>query len=344
MQFKNKLINVVGRIIAICMGMATLSSCDSMIYDDEGDCDPHYKVRFTYDMNMKFSDAFPAEVNAVTLFILDENGNVIWQKSESGEAVKANGYLMDVDVQPGNYTLLAWCGEGAGSHFDIPLDATKHTSLTATLQRERHTDGFGKSSQLLKNLYHGKLVAQEFPATQGVHTFTVNLTKDTNEVNIVLQHLSGEPVDKDDYIFTITDYNGMLDWDNSIMPDEKITYFAHYKEMGSAGLDVPEVNPESRYVSAMSACVAGLSVSRLVKGNDCRVNVHHKSGRLVLSIPLIDYALLVKGSVGRPLDDQEFLDRQDKYDLVFFLDEGGRWMNSYIYINSWKIVVQDNEL
>ena len=40
MQFKNKLINVVGRIIAICMGMATLSSCDSMIYDDEGDCDP----------------------------------------------------------------------------------------------------------------------------------------------------------------------------------------------------------------------------------------------------------------------------------------------------------------
>ena len=54
----------------------------------------------------------------------------------------------------------------------------------------------------------------------------------------------------------------------------------------------------------MSACVAGLSVSRLVKGNDCRVNVHHKSGRLVLSIPLIDYALLVKGSVGRPLDDQ----------------------------------------
>ena len=111
------------------------------------------------------------------------------------------------------------------------------------LQRERHTDGFGKSSQLLKNLYHGKLAAQEFPATQGVHTFTVNLTKDTNEVNIVLQHLSGEPVDKDDYIFTITDYNGMLDWDNSIMPDEKITYFAHYKEMGSAGLDVPEVKP-----------------------------------------------------------------------------------------------------
>ena len=64
----------------------------------------------------------------------------------------------------------------------------------------------------------------------------------------------------------------------------------------------------------------------------------------MLSIPLIDYALLVKGSVGRPLDDQEFLDRQDKYDLVFFLDEGGRWMNSYIYINSWKIVVQHGGL
>ena len=29
---------------------------------------------------------------------------------------------------------------------------------------------------------------------------------------------------------------------------------------------------------------------------------------------------------------------------MFFLDEGGRWMNSYIYINSWKIVVQHGGL
>jgi len=44
------------------------------------------------------------------------------------------------------------------------------------------------------------------------------------------------------------------------------------------------------------------------------------------------------------MDDQEYLDRQDKYDLVFFLDQGDRWMNAYIYINSWKLVLQNIEL
>lgn len=344
MRFHNKMTSIVSRIAAICLGLIAFCSCDSIIYDDEGDCDPHYKVKFRYDMNMKFSDAFPAEVNAVTLYIIDESGNVVWHKSESGEAVKADGYLMDVDIAPGTYTLLAWCGEGAGTHFEIPSDATDHTALKARLQRERHTDGEGKSSILLNRLYHGTLKAQVFPNEQGVHIFTVNLIKDTNEVNIVLQHLSGEPVNKDDFTFTITDYNGYLDHDNNILPDEKITYFAHYKAMGTAGIHVPEVEQNSRYVSSMSACIAELSISRLVKGQDCRVTVYNKAGNIVLSIPLIDYALLVKGSVGRPLDDQEFLDRQDKYDLVFFLDEGDRWMNSYIYINSWKVVLQNSEL
>mgnify|MGYP002576656751 FL=1 len=64
-------------------------------------------------------------------------------------------------------------------------------------------------------------------------------------------------------------------------------------------------------------------------------------GETVFSIPLIDYALLVKGEYNRRMDDQEYLDRQDEYNMVFFLDEGDRWMDAYIYINSWKVVLQE---
>ena len=67
-------------------------------------------------------------------------------------------------------------------------------------------------------------------------------------------------------------------------------------------------------------------------------------GRKVFSIPLIDYALLVKGYYNRSMDDQEYLDRQDEYNMTFFLDEDDRWVNSFIYINSWKVVLQDSDL
>ena len=42
------------------------------------------------------------------------------------------------------------------------------------------------------------------------------------------------------------------------------------------------------------------------------------------------------------MDDQEYLDRQDEYNLTFFLDENNDWhMTSGIIINSWRIVLQD---
>ena len=43
------------------------------------------------------------------------------------------------------------------------------------------------------------------------------------------------------------------------------------------------------------------------------------TGKTVLSIPLVDYALLVKGEYRRDMDDQEFLDRMDEYNIVCVL-------------------------
>ena len=101
--------------------------------------------------------------------------------------------------------------------------------------------------------------------------------------------------------------------------------------------------PDTR--SVFSAAIAELTVPRLVKGQQTRLTVTNKeTGKTVFSIPLIDYALLVKGFYNKDMDDQEYLDRQDEYDMVFFLDEGDRWLDTYIYINSWKIVLQNTEL
>ena len=81
-----------------------------------------------------------------------------------------------------------------------------------------------------------------------------------------------------------------------------------------------------------------------MKGHDMRVNVYNRDGETVVSVPLIDYALLVKGKYSRELTDQEYLDYQDEYSMVFFLDERDRWIDSYIYINSWRVVLQDTDL
>ena len=90
-----------------------------------------------------------------------------------------------------------------------------------------------------------------------------------------------------------------------------------------------------------------MSTGRLVwdNGTPAILSVtNNETGQVVLSIPLMDYALLVKGYYNRDMPDQEYLDRQDEYNLTFFLDENNRWVSSTIIINSWRVVLSEEEL
>ncbi len=322
-------------VLMLLSVLFVMTACDG-IYEDEGDCSVHYHVKFRYDMNMKFADAFAHEVNSVTLYVLDEQNNVVWQGSEQGEALAQEGYAMEVDVAPGSYSLLAWCGLAGGNSFAVPVSSRKE-DLICSLKREHKLDGTAYVKEDLNRLYHGYLEKQTFSSEEGTHTFVVPLVKNTNNIRVVLQHLSGEPVDKDKFTFSITDENGVMNWDNKLLSDEPVTYYAWHTDSGTAGID----DVDSRTVSSFSAAIAELTTARLVKEKVPRLKVTNDKGETVFSIPLIDYALLVKGEYNRRMDDQEYLDRQDEYNMVFFLDEGDRWMDAYIYINSWKVVLQE---
>ena len=333
-----------GKLLAAIAGALMLYACDGLIYDGEGDCSVSYRVKFRYDYNMKFADAFAHEVDVVTLYLLDADGRVVWQRTEQGEALAADGYAMTVDVEPGEYGLLAWCGTTDKGSFSIP-ETTVGKQLTCTLDRQHDAGNKAFVTEDLDRLFHGWLPEQTFGKTEGTYTYTVPLVKNTNNVRVVLQHLSGGAVDKDKFVFTITDTNGSMDWDNTLLPDEPVTYYAWHTDAGEVDMDTQPEENQAASRATFSAAIAELTVPRLVKGQETRLTVTNKvTGKAVFSIPLIDYALLVKGFYNRDMDDQEYLDRQDVYDMVFFLDEGDRWLDAYIYINSWKVVLQNSEL
>lgn len=352
MKYISYIFRAFTQLLPLVAAAVMLAGCNGMIYDEEGDCDPHYKVRFVYDSNLKYSDAFAAEVDEVTLYIADSEGNIVWQKHESGDALKTGSYLMDVDgIEPGTYSLLAWCGKGYNSDFTAAETPSKHTHLQAVLNgRTEHDQGWDLDGHAVRDnfadLYHGKLANVEFTDNQGVHIFTVNLTKDTNDVHIVLQHLSGAPINADEFLFTIVEENGLLDWDNTILPDEPITYYAHNVTGGTAGVDVPdymgdgEGNP-SRVMTQVSCAVADFQISRLTPQKKCMVKIYRRSDhKLLVRIPIADYAIITKGE-HHALSNEDYCDYRDDYSMVFFLDTKGDWISTNIYINSWHLIDQE---
>jgi hypothetical protein len=42
------------------------------------------------------------------------------------------------------------------------------------------------------------------------------------------------------------------------------------------------------------------------------------------------------------MDTQEYLDRMSEINLTLFLN-GNRWINNVVVINSWKVVINDDD-
>ena len=83
-----------------------------------------------------------------------------------------------------------------------------------------------------------------------------------------------------------------------------------------------------------------------MKGDQTTLSIKHiPSGQNILRLPLTQYLLLSKiyNDIGE-MSDQEYLDRQDEYNMTFFLDENNHWLSTTIIINSWRVVLNSGEL
>lgn len=342
------------------MAAVLLPACNSLIYDDEGDCSVTYRLTFRYDMNLKWADAFANEVRSVRVLAYDPQGNLVWQKTDRGDHLAHPGYSMTLDLPAGDYHLVAWCGlDNADPRESFSLagntDAAPLTALRCALNTSPGADHPAVSDTRLHPLFHGALDLS-LPANDdgAEYTWTMPLTKDTNHVRVILQHLSGEDVDVDDFRFSITDNNGMMAHDNSIVPHRDVLYRTWNTMSGQAGVgkDDTPVNPAdpSRAIITVNGAIADLTVGRMLESHrhDMMLNITGRFGETVAAIPVIDYALLAKDyyedAYGHAMTPQEFLDREDEYVMTLFLDANHKWIASSILIHSWKIVINNYDI
>lgn len=141
------------------------TSCESF-FDYEGDCDPHYYIKFEYDMNMEFADAFKEQVQSVNLWVFDRaTGDCVKHIYSPVEDLAAYDYLLPLDVAPGDYNFVAWCGDIDNRHFTHQgAGVSRHEAATCRLTK-RQTEaeegspniGMSTSSEDLDLIFHGKL-------------------------------------------------------------------------------------------------------------------------------------------------------------------------------------------
>lgn len=315
----------------VVMAFAALCACGT-ITEDLPPCVNY--VKFTYTRNMKFVDAFTVEAKQVDLYIFDENDRFVSCVSQNTETMK-DRQLMELHLPGGKYHLIAWAGVDEDSYRyvkDMKVGESTPQDLKVMMLREKMQGLDGVNAVLKKELallWHAEAEVELCPLK--AKTVTMDMTKDTNKLRIVLQADGTKALDKDNVLFQVTADNGFLNYDNALLEDEIIGYQPYFKANG-----VVSDNPDG-----ISVVVAELNTLRLMEKGDVKLKVKKKGEQDLIHIDLIKYLLLTKME-GHDMEPQEYLDRQDEYALIFFLDAD--YMVVKIQVNGWTIRPQNGDL
>lgn len=355
-----RIIEKIGRkalSVLVAAAMSGMCSCEK-IFEYEGDCDPHWQIQFVFERNLQFTDAFAANVGSVRLDVFDAaTGKLVLEQRESGEALATGHYVMPVTLDPGRYYFMAWCGMEGNRHFTVPdaADSTEREDLDCRLTALL-TDSEGRSEchERLDAVFYGcnfgpDSTGVQITDEQGVHVVPIDLTKDTNEFDIILQHTAGV-LNPEKFDITIVEPNARLGWDNSVPVQEDSVVYRPYAVFNGA---VDDENP-MRSVEP-NFLVAQLSCSRLMDTHNPQLTITNKeTGKVVFRLPIIKYIFLTDRHNNlrdaqnrlRKVTRQEYLDREDHWSMQFFLDENlsadGGWLATSIIINDWHVIENPN--
>lgn len=311
------------------------TSCHS-IHEDLQPCPQGLRLRFVYDYNIEFANAFPSQVDCLTLLVYDEAGNYIQTYSASQPETEDENWRMTIDLAPGTYNLLAYGGMGcedASFRFNSSPSQTLMQNLEVYLPADMITEPKGTE---LHHLFYGRLEVNVPEMSTDYTEATVEMMKDTNDIRILLANETGQPTNSDDFIFSITDNNTRFDYLNDVISTEMVTYRPWDKGDSEVGV-LP--NGADAIMSW-----ANFSVPRLMKDAQANLSIARASdGKVVFTIPLVNLLLQYKIDSGRFMNmgPQEFLDRQNVWNITVILSGYSQWTSVTIVIEDWIVRINN---
>lgn len=335
----NILSTISAALCAVLMAVF-LPACDGVIYDDLDPCPHGVRLRFVYDHNMEFANSFHQQVDCLTLYIYDAQGNFVTKAVETTDALKDENYRMQIDLEEGDYRLIAYGGLACEKHSFKVVDEPMVTRATDTdLQVAMDEGALGTQ---LHDLYYGNL--KMTVEANGYVENTLFLMKNTNNIRVMLQQVDNRvPLDDAHFTFAITDDNTQLDYNNDLVANGIVSYTPWAQ--GTLGVGTTE-GSEGEEAEDAKVAYAELSIARLVARTQQAprlVVMNKETEREVINIPLINYLLLLKSERYVQMSAQEFLDRESDWSLIFFLDQDGNWLRTQIIINDWVVRINDTE-
>lgn len=364
----------------VCFSAIALTTMSSCIKEDMDDCPPAISkvaLQFDYTYNVKQADAFAAEVKNINVYAFDENGKFFDSYIESREKFET-GHTMEITgLKDGKYTFVCLARDrqvmSRAEDDEMEFSFASLTPGVSTI--DDLTERMGKDNgEEIKNdkefaaLYTAKTQVDFQRLNQNgnegtVVTSTLSLMKCTKTYRIVLLPYENDQADfkPENFDVRIEGSAAWLDHKGEKVKNEKITYLPYNMER-RANYDGAhtEVNEEP----VDQALIYDLSSSRMFeRQNDRRAvrdgdEINYDDKRIIITdlrdkdnpVELFNHSLpwflaLCGEKVNQNWEDQEYLDREDHYVLMFYVSDKRDYnMITKVNVNGWNVNIKDTEL
>ena len=364
----------------VCFSAIALTTMSSCIKEDMDDCPPAISkvaLQFDYTYNVKQADAFAAEVKNINVYAFDENGKFFDSYIESREKFET-GHTMEITgLKDGKYTFVCLARDrqvmSRAEDDEMEFSFASLTPGVSTI--DDLTERMGKDNgEEIKNdkefaaLYTAKTQVDFQRLNQKgnegtVVTSTLSLMKCTKTYRIVLLPYENDQADfkPENFDVRIEGSSAWLDHKGEKVKNEGITYLPYNMER-RANYDGAhtEVNEEP----VDQALIYDLSSSRMFERQNDRRAVRdgdkskYDDKRIIITdlrdkdnpIELFNHSLpwflaLCGEKVNQNWDDQEYLDREDHYVLMFYVSDKRDYnMITKVNVNGWNVNLKDTEL
>lgn len=364
----------------VCFSAIALTTMSSCIKEDMDDCPPAISkvaLQFDYTYNVKQADAFAAEVKNINVYAFDENGKFFDSYIESREKFET-GHTMEITgLKDGKYTFVCLARDrqvmSRAEDDEMEFSFASLTPGVSTI--DDLTERMGKDNgEDIKNdkefaaLYTAKTQVDFQRLNQKgnegtVVTSTLSLMKCTKTYRIVLLPYENDQADfkPENFDVRIEGSAAWLDHKGEKVKNERITYLPYNMER-RANYDGAhtEVNEEP----VDQALIYDLSSSRMFERQNDRRAVrdgdknNYDDKRIIITdlrdkdnpIELFNHSLpwflaLCGEKVNQNWDDQEYLDREDHYVLMFYVSDKRDYnMITKVNVNGWNVNIKDTEL
>lgn len=364
----------------VCFSAIALTTMSSCIKEDMDDCPPAISkvaLQFDYTYNVKQADAFAAEVKNINVYAFDENGKFFDSYIESREKFET-GHTMEITgLKDGKYTFVCLARDrqvmSRAEDDEMEFSFASLTPGVSTI--DDLTERMGKDNgEEIKNdkefaaLYTAKTQVDFQRLNQKgnegtVVTSTLSLMKCTKTYRIVLLPYENDQADfkPENFDVRIEGSAAWLDHNGEKVKNERITYLPYNMER-RANYDGAhtEVNEEP----VDQALIYDLSSSRMFERQSDRRAVRdgdkniYDDKRIIITdlrdkdhpIELFNHSLpwflaLCGEKVNQNWDDQEYLDREDHYVLMFYVSDKRDYnMITKVNVNGWNVNIKDTEL